>query len=137
VEPVYGSDSHSITGYRLASGSGTIKATRLRPLDLVFLRSQFWYYRGERAKGGLLSGKTRQGLRAAEEALRASVQICPRNALAVYMLGRVYLAAGNLTAARWLFHVAHKGYSQLGWVPLGPRQYLALADQLQSRRAIP
>lgn len=130
VNPVYGKRSHKIRWYTPASGNQRIGTTQLGTLDYSFLRSQFWYYRGERAKGGLLSShRTSKGLEAAARALRTSVKLCPRNPLSVYMLGRVYLTQGNLRQARKLLGTAYQLYSQFGWVPEDPKQYLASANQ--------
>ncbi|RYG46634.1 hypothetical protein EON79_09600, partial [bacterium] len=67
-----------------------------RGLGLDFLRSQFDFYRGERAPGGFLAApKTASGLAASARYLERAQKECPENALAVYVLGRVYARQGK------------------------------------------
>jgi hypothetical protein len=53
------------------------------------------------------------------------------------MLGRVYLWQGRVGEARELLERACTLYARYGWVPGGPREYLALAKKRggQSARA--
>jgi hypothetical protein len=135
VEPVYASGSDEIRAYRETSGRERLATGRVRALDLGFIRSQFWYYRGERAPGGLLARRPqRDGLAASERALATSVRLCPENPLAVYMLGRVSLDRGEAGKARRLIARACALYTQAGWLPRGPKMYLRLANQPGSRR---
>lgn len=128
VSPVYFGTSPRIAGYELAGPSGTVSPSHLEVLDYAFLRSQFWYYRGERATGGVLAAHpTGAGLTASVRFLRQSVSLCPKNALAMYMLGRTYLAQGKAAQARTLLSRSNAEYARCGWVPDGPRQYLAAA----------
>jgi hypothetical protein len=125
VEPVY-NRADEISGYRTTAGNKKIEPARVKTLDYDFVRSQFYFYRGERAPGGFLApSKTHAGLAASEKQLRTSVRICPRNPLAVYVLGKVCLAEGHRQEARGLLQRAYKLYSQFGWVPAGARQSLA------------
>jgi hypothetical protein len=136
VDPVYEGRTGRIASYRTVPEKGKLSPAQVRTLDLAFIRSQFWYYRGERREGGLLSrAKTPAGLAAAAADLRKSVSLCPRNPLAVYMLGRVYHAQGKAEEAHRLFERAHRLYAAAGWVPAGPRQYLALTNRQRSRSA--
>jgi hypothetical protein len=136
VEPAYDTGTDRIVSYRSTAGGERIDPARLRMLDYGFIRSQFWYYRGERAEGALLSAhRTKTGLGAAARALRRSVSLCPENSLSTYMLGRVYLANGKSEKARGLFAQAYRLYSRFGWVPAGPKQYLGLAGSHGSGRA--
>jgi hypothetical protein len=136
VNPTYEGRSNEIGRYKSARERSTIATAFVRALDFHFIRSQFWYYRGERAKDGVLSErKTRQGLAASRQCLQTSVRLCPGNALAVYMLGRVYLSEGRLALARSLLEKAHSLYSRCGWIPEGPKQYLALAKRRSGRAA--
>lgn len=128
VAPVYAPNSAAITGYRTADASRRLDTRQVRTLDRDFLRSQFFYYRGERAKGGLvLTPQTASGLAEAGRSLRKSVELCPRNPLAVYMLGRVYLAQGDILRARAILLVSQGLYQRSGWVPSGQRDFLAAA----------
>lgn len=124
VEPVYAKDSDAIIAYRPASGKGNILTSLVRTLDFAFIASQFWYYRGERTPGGLLSKtQTRKGLRESEIALQTSVRLNPGNPLAVFMLGRVLLAEGDVKVAKSRFGEALDLYSRYGWIPEGPKQF--------------
>jgi hypothetical protein len=128
ADPIYEGASGKIVAYRSVPGRARLAPRQVRTLDLPFIRSQFAYYRGERRTGGLLArAKTRSGLAAAEKDLRTSVAFCPRNPLAVYMLGRARLAQGRTQDARPILQRAHDLYARFGWVPPGPRQYLAAA----------
>ncbi len=128
VRPVYRANSAMITHYLPAQGSGKIPTRRVKPLDFAFVRSQFYYYRGERQQGGLVNGpETKQGLAASEHFLERSVTICPSNPLAVYMLGRAYLAEHRTEQARTTLEKANKLYKAFGWVPGGMTEYLAKA----------
>ncbi|MCL5104138.1 MAG: tetratricopeptide repeat protein [Armatimonadetes bacterium] len=127
VNPIYAKDSAKILYYKSTSNGAKISNMNVRTLDYDFLRSQFYYYRGERAPGGFLAQKrTKQGLETAEKALRTSVKLCPNNPLAVYFLGRVYYAQGNIAASRRQALLAEKLYHRFGWEPSGERELLAL-----------
>jgi len=74
ILPVYGSHSDRIAHYLAASNQRRLATDRVLPLDLPFLRSQFWYYRGERAEGGVIaSHRTRAGLAEGPDAERGTV----------------------------------------------------------------
>jgi hypothetical protein len=130
VIPAFAKHSHRIPYYRPQSGGAQLAVQRVRTLDYDFIRSQFYYYRGERAIGGILaSNPTREGLAASEKQLETSVRLCPKNPLAVYMLGRTYLLESKDGQARRSIHDANALYARFGWVPSGPREYLALVDR--------
>jgi hypothetical protein len=136
VNPTYEGHSNEISRYKSARERSTIATAFVRTLDFHFIRSQFWYYRGERAKDGILSErKTMQGLAASRQCLQTSVGLCPTNSLSVYMLGRVYLSEGRVGLARNLLEKAYSLYSRCGWIPEGPRRYLALAKRRSGRAA--
>jgi len=69
---------------------------------------------------------TPAGLEAEAVFLRRSIQACPRNPLAVYMLGRVYAKQGKTALARQQITNAHNLYAQAGHIPSGEREMLAL-----------
>lgn len=124
VNPVYLRYSSRIVAYRSESGLREIASDRVRPLDYAFVRSQFWYYRGERAPGGLLAlRQTQSGLSRAQRALEQSVKFCAKNPLSVYMLGRVYLMQGKASLAADRFREAHDLYTRFGWIPGDPERY--------------
>jgi hypothetical protein len=135
VEPVFKANSEEIDHYESESDRKSILPTKIKTLDYDFLRSQFWYYRGERAVGGLLLlPKTASGLKASERALCVSVDICPKNPLAVFTLGRVYLSEGKMQAARKSVLEAYHLYSRFGWVPEGLTEYLAIVRRTDLAR---
>ena len=128
IDPVYEKNSDRIDYYVAASRGTRISPAHLMPLDIDFLRSQFWFYRGERAPGGLLASvKTKEGLAESARALETSVRICPRNPLAEFALGRVYRMQGSSEQARVSFESAYKLYQKFGWIPAGPKEYLELS----------
>ena len=100
VEPVYTPDEW-ITGYRIVGTGETVAPSKLTLLDLPFLRSQFDYYRGERAIGGVIAkAKTPAGLAASEKFYRRSLAECPENPLTVAMLARTLVAEASLRRRR-------------------------------------
>ncbi|MFC4454862.1 tetratricopeptide repeat protein [Deinococcus sonorensis] len=123
VKPHYASDN-SITGYQQADGSGALTPAQTSPLSLSYLRSQFDYYRGERAPGGVLSKSTPEGLQQSVNFLRRSLQDDPHNALASYMLGHAYQKLGQPEQARRQYLQASKLYQQEGHVPAGMQEAL-------------
>lgn len=126
VEPVFARGLTRIDSYLTTSGHRGLATSQVAPLGLDFIRSQFYYYRGERARDGLLASKpSRQGLKRSEQQLRMSVKYCPRNPLAVYMLGRTHLALGQSAQAAKELARAMSLYRSFGWVPQGPRDYYA------------
>lgn len=128
VDPVYEDKSDKIRCFKPSSGSGKIETARVKTLDTAFLDSQFWYYRGERANGGLLaSKKTHEGLEKSARCFETSMKRCPQNPLTVYMLGRVYLDQGRTALARQTLYRAKSLYMRFGWVPEGLRVFLAKA----------
>jgi hypothetical protein len=126
VLPVYRGDSGVIQKYQLASNGKVVPPSQVRMLDNDFLRSQFFFYRGERVPDGLLSSKpTPQALEASASYLRQSVKYCPENPLAVFSLARVYVKQGKKAKARTTMTAAHRAYLNAGWEPAGPRELLA------------
>ena len=136
IEPVFVAQTGVIGGYTLTGTGQPAPIKTLRPLDAQFVRSQFYYYRGERTPGGLLAAtKTSAGLAQEAKYLRMGVQICPQNPLAVYMLGRVALKQGQRDAARASLRQARGLYARFGWTPQGLRDALAEAGMGQGRSA--
>ncbi|MBC8102325.1 MAG: hypothetical protein H7Z41_07035 [Cytophagales bacterium] len=127
VTPLFAAGDSEIVGYRLKSNRNRITVGEVCTLDLPFLRSQFYYYRGERAPGGAFdSKKTMAGLSESARRLRTATQLCPENPLAVYMLGRVYQRQGRRQAARERFTDAYGQYRAFGYVPSGTKDAFAL-----------
>ncbi len=130
VEPVYEENGARIISYVSVAKNEAVSAGALKPLDFSFIQSQFWYYRGERANGGVFSKvKTSEGLKASERALSVSVKMCPYNPLSVYMLGRVYLLEKNFDMAQKQFGSAAELYAKYGWVPDGLKDAVTLLQK--------
>ncbi|WP_102125022.1 hypothetical protein [Deinococcus planocerae] len=119
LTPRFGGDV--MTAYARADGKGNVKASALTFLDLPYVRSQFNYYRGERAPGGFLgtgTGKaTPEGLRDSERFLRAALRDNPQNALAAGVLGSVQRKQGREAEARAQYLAAARLYAAQGHIP--------------------
>ncbi len=119
LSPVYAKGSSMIVAYRTSFGRRA-KPSEVSPLDADYVRSQFYYYRGERAPGGVIATKpTKAGLAASAYFLGKSVKLSPANSLAVYMLGRTYAAQGKPDRAKAQYRKALKLQQSYGWVPPG------------------
>jgi hypothetical protein len=126
VEPIFQPNSVRIIGYLTTANHKRLSTASVRGLDVAFLRSQFWYYRGERVVGGpLYTPKTESALARSAKAFETSVRLCPSNPLAVCMLGRTYLAEGRIRDAKHLLQKASSLYAQFGWTPAGLKEALA------------
>jgi tetratricopeptide (TPR) repeat protein len=118
VVPSYALDS-SITAYTTPDGQ-PVTVAGTRSLDYNFVRSQFYFYRGERATNGFLAKPgTPEGLEASASALEAAIKIQPRNPLAVYVLGHVYRRLGKTDQARAQYAQGYQLYQTFGYVPTG------------------
>lgn len=128
LEPVFDRNGF-ITAYRPAAGqSAWLRPQDVSLLGISFLRSQFYYYRGEQVTGGLVNGPaTPRGLRTAARQLEQAVRFDARNPLAVYMLGRVYLRNGQGGPAKTRLRQAYALYKDDGYLPAGLRAALASA----------
>jgi hypothetical protein len=123
----YASDAPSPTRLTAAGDGSEIPADRLVGLPSSFLRSQFDYYRGERAPGGILApSKTRtpSGLENSIRLLSRSVSEDPANPLALYTLGRALRKAGREDEARRDIASAASLYRDAGYLPPGVRDAL-------------
>lgn len=127
---------NTISGYRvLADGSQVApKAVELLPWNYV--RSQYFYYRGERVPGGFITGpKTPEGRAASARFLEQAVRLAPQNPLATYVLGLVYQRQGKAGEGRAKLEQAYALYQRYGFVPDGPKEaYKALSASAQSVR---
>ncbi|PZA06773.1 hypothetical protein EWH23_09100 [Meiothermus sp. PNK-Is4] len=119
VEPVYSQDF--ITAYRLHGSGEEVNPNQLRPLSARFLRSQFYYYRGERAPGGFMGPSNPRGLAASARFLEQAIRYDPYNPLPVYVLGHVYAKEGKKEAAREQYLQGYRLYRAFGYVPSGPQ----------------
>ncbi|MDX1933648.1 MAG: hypothetical protein SFU56_13710 [Capsulimonadales bacterium] len=128
VEPVFDAGTRRIREYLPVKGGRTIPAHQVRPLTVSFLRSQFDFYRGERAPGRLIwKQATPEALERSAQALERAVRTCPQNPLATYYLGRVRARQGQEQAARQRFAAAFRLYEMQGWVPDSATEVYALA----------
>lgn len=125
VHPRFNADA-TIGGYQPESGGGSLAPAAVRPLDVTFLRSQFYYYRGERVPDGVLGrSATPDGLAASARYLEHAQTLDPANPLAVYMLGTVYRRQGRFAAARIQYARGYRLYQIYGFVPDGPKTAFA------------
>lgn len=115
AEPFYASDG-AIIAYRIQGRRWLPE--EVQPLPYAFVRSQFYYYRGEQARGGVLKPpRTPPGLARSEAMLRRAVAIDPRNPLARYLLGLTLEKEGKAREAKPLLLEAHALYRAYGHVP--------------------
>ncbi len=117
AEPQYAPDG-AILSYR--TKEGTLTPDQVAPLPFPYVRSQFFYYRGEQAKGGVFRGpSTPKGLARSEAMLRKAVALAPGNPLAQYVLGLTLRKEGRLGEARAALERARGLYQVAGFVPPG------------------
>ncbi|WP_460171064.1 tetratricopeptide repeat protein [Thermus sp. FJN-A] len=120
VVPVYARDG-SIVGYRFQGRS--LRPEEVRPLSFAFLRSQFYYYRGEQARGGVFAKPpTPTGLKRSLTMLERATALDPKNPLARYVLGltKRKLRQGGRADLEAAYHL----YQAYGHVPEGPARAL-------------
>lgn len=124
--------SPEITGYARSDGLGRVNPAAVTFLSLNYVRSQFDYYRAERAPGGVLgtgSGKsTPAGLSISEHFLRKALQEEPGNALAASVLGTVLRKEGREGEARTQYRRAGALYAAAGHLPAGMQLNLNWAN---------
>jgi hypothetical protein len=117
LKPEYSKADQSITAWRRASGA-PVSSRAIGGLPVDFLRSQFEFYRGERAPGGLVADKpTREGLTASAAHFRKAVALCSRNPLAVFSLARTLEILGDTEASSRVKDTARALYRDAGWIP--------------------
>lgn len=126
VSPTYAADD-SITAFVRADGRGRLTPSQAQALDLAYLRSQFDYYRGERAPGGFMGPSTAAGLAESAKFLKRAIKENPDNALATSVLGHVYRKQKQDAAARKQYEQAQNLYQAQGHVPSGQQEALAWA----------
>lgn len=115
AEPIYAWDG-AIVAYRIHGRRWL--PDEVGPLPYAFVRSQFYYYRGEQARGGVLKPpRTPTGLARSEAMLRKAVALDPRNPLARYLLGLTLAKEGRGMEAKSLLLEAHALYRAYGHVP--------------------
>jgi len=126
LKTVFG-PQHTITAYKEMSGK-TLNLERVSLLSYNYVRSQFYYYRGERTPGGFAdTHKTDVGQQNSIRFLEQAIGYAPENPLAEYVLGRVYARQGRAEVAKTQFEQGYKLYLGSGFVPQGPLEaYRAL-----------
>lgn len=121
-----------ITAYARSDGKGSVKPTAVGFLSLNYVRSQYDYYRAERAIGGILgtgTGKsTPDGLKISETFLRRVLSQEPRNALAASVLGSVLRKQGRTPEAQDQYRKAASLYATEGHTPAGMQANLNWAN---------
>ena len=117
----------TITAYKEMNGK-TLDLELVGFLPYNYVRSQFYYYRGERTPGGFADPKkTAQGQQNSVHFLEQAVKFAPENPLAQYVLGRVYARQGRAALAQNQLEQGYKLYLRSGFVPQGPLEaYRAL-----------
>ena len=117
AEPIYAHHG-AIVAYRI-QGKRRFPP-EVKPLPYAFVRSQFHYYRGEQALGGVLKPpRTPSGLARSEAMVRRAVALDPQNPLARYLLGLTLVKERKGTEAKSLLLEAHALYRAYGHVPRG------------------
>lgn len=110
-----------ITGYARMDNQGTLKPSELAFLSYRYVHSQYFYYRAERAIGGILGTGTNkatpEGLKVSEANLRRALELEPRNALAQSVLGSVLRRMGRNFEAQQQFRKAAAMYATEGHTP--------------------
>ncbi|WP_407541653.1 hypothetical protein Q0M94_19385 (plasmid) [Deinococcus radiomollis] len=137
VKPTYEADD-TISGYTLAGSGHALSVKATAPLTLSYLHSQFDYYRGERATGGILgtgTGKaTPGGLKQSAFFLSRAVQEEPQNALAGFVLGQVLARQGHTAQAKAQFQNANAMYRAEGRVPAGVQEAITALTRLAGKK---
>ena len=119
VAPRFALDD-TIQGYTRIGDTSPLTTAGFEPLGFAYLRSQFYFYRGERVTGGFMgSPPTRVGLEASAAFLETAERTETRNPLAVYVLGHVYRRLERMPEARARYERAHALYVRFGFVPNG------------------
>jgi len=117
IKPQYDS-LNDILSYRASSDNKDINTASVIPLDIAFLRSQFYFYRGEWTDGGIhAKERTTEGLEKARKYMEESIKLCRQNPLAVYMEGRIHEELKEEDMAKKYFQDAGVLYRHYGWMP--------------------
>lgn len=117
LRPQYGNDQE-IDSYIDQGNSQNVACSEVTTLSPDYVRSQFWFYRGERVPGALIERPpTPEGLKRSAELLQKSHSLCPANPLTLYFLGRVYEDLKDQSRAHAFLAQAEARYRSYGWVP--------------------
>lgn len=116
VEPEY--RSKVMVGFKSLKEGKTLPASRLQTLDLAYVKSQFDFYRGERALGGILAKPTsREGLAHSEKLFRRSLSLNPNNPLSTWLLAQTLAKEGRAAESKAARSKAVSLYQEFGWIP--------------------
>ncbi len=119
IEARYNPDN-TISRYQVLNGE-LVEPSTVQLLPWNYIRSQYFYYRGERVPGGFINGpKTPEGQAASVGFLEQALKLAPENPLATYVLGLVYQRQGKLDVGAKLIAQAYQMYQRDGFVPDGP-----------------
>ncbi|WP_019011818.1 hypothetical protein [Deinococcus aquatilis] len=117
-----------ITAYLPVGQARPLQPPQVQFLSLPYVRSQYSYYRAERAIGGVLgtgTGRaTASGLQASEQQLLLALAQEPQNALAASVLGTVWRKQGKTAQARRQYLKAGQLYAAQGYTPAGQQANL-------------
>ena len=117
VLPNYLPDAR-IDSFKLNGQQNAIDPSQFDFLDTPFLLSQFDYYRGERAVGGILDPRANSaGLKASQSYFEKAERECANNPLVVWMLSRTFRKQGDDGAADSALGRAKGLYRSFGWMP--------------------
>lgn len=120
VRPIY--KGSNILEFANADGV-SVRSITVGGLPINYLRSQFDYYRGERAVNGFMTPpRTPAGLADSAKFLEKAVAESKENPLAMYVLGHVYKQQGRLVDADKAYQTAYKLFAADGHIPDGPRK---------------
>jgi tetratricopeptide (TPR) repeat protein len=115
LTPKYDAGSN-ITGFDRASTSD------ITVLPYSYVRSQFYFYRGERVPGGFVNKPlTPAGKARSERFLQRAITLEPQNPLAQYVLGHVYRSDGKTDLATAQYKKGYALYQKFGFIPDGVR----------------
>jgi tetratricopeptide (TPR) repeat protein len=106
----------NITGFDRASTKD------ITALPYSYVRSQFYFYRGERVPGGFVNKPlTPEGLVRSARFLERAIALEPQNPLAQYVLGHVYRSEGKTERANAQYKKGYALYQKFGFIPDGVR----------------
>ncbi|PYE54551.1 hypothetical protein [Deinococcus yavapaiensis] len=116
VRARYGEDDE-IRSYQDVETNRSVAVKDARLLAYDYVRSQFDYYRGERAPSGFMGKSTKAGLAVSEGYLTRATKLSADNPLAALVLGHVYREEGQEAKARAQYERAWHLYEAEGHVP--------------------
>lgn len=125
LEPQYDKNGN-ILEYKRTKDGVNLKPRQVESLSYNYIRSQFEFYRGERAVGGFIGPSTPSGLAESALHLTKAIGLEPANALALYVLALVERKQEKPYRAR--LEQAAALYERYGFMPEGVKTALAQAQ---------